>query len=122
MLHSDQRWVSCAHCQVQPYILHSSQDSIGSQQLLLNAEVYGQYVATSLMSSSVDTGNQTEIKLIRDNIGECKLQYSEPQEHVCITVCFARQHQGRRSRSGWSGQNRTTFLDLKMIFGDGRYI
>ena len=21
--------------------------------------------------------------------------------------------QGRRSRSGWSGQNRTTFLDLK---------
>ena len=30
--------------------------------------------------------------------------------------------QGRRSRSGWSGQNRTTFLDLKMLFGNGRYI
>ena len=49
------------------------QDSVGSQQLLLNAEMYGQYVAASLMSNSVDIGDQTDISLVRENIGECML-------------------------------------------------
>ena len=57
------------NCMVLDIILYI-QDSVGSQQLLLNAENYGQYVAASLMSSSVDIGNQTDIRLARENIGE----------------------------------------------------
>ena len=40
-----------------------------SQQLLLSAELYGQYVSLALRSEAVDTGNVTEIKLVRQNIG-----------------------------------------------------
>ncbi|XP_064407630.1 latrophilin-like protein LAT-2 isoform X2 [Halichondria panicea] len=39
-----------------------------SQQLLLNAELYGQYVSLALRSEAVDTGNMTEITLVRQNI------------------------------------------------------
>ncbi|XP_064407631.1 uncharacterized protein LOC135352375 isoform X3 [Halichondria panicea] len=39
-----------------------------SQQLLLNAELYGQYVSLALRSEAVDTGNVTEITLERQNI------------------------------------------------------
>ncbi len=46
------------------------QDAVGSQQVLLNSEMYGQYLAASLRSGLVDTGNKTEIRLTRDNIGE----------------------------------------------------
>ena len=53
------------------YMCIHMQDSAGSQQLLLNAETYGQYVAKSLMSSSVDIGNQSDITLVHDNIREC---------------------------------------------------
>ncbi|XP_064386127.1 sushi, von Willebrand factor type A, EGF and pentraxin domain-containing protein 1-like isoform X2 [Halichondria panicea] len=39
-----------------------------SQQLLLSAELYGQYVSLALRSEAVDTGNMTEITLVRQNI------------------------------------------------------
>ncbi|XP_064407206.1 adhesion G protein-coupled receptor L3-like isoform X3 [Halichondria panicea] len=39
-----------------------------SQQLLLSAELYGQYVSLALRSKAVDTGNVTEITLVRQNI------------------------------------------------------
>ncbi|XP_064396279.1 uncharacterized protein LOC135343205 isoform X2 [Halichondria panicea] len=42
--------------------------SAESQQLLLNAELYGQYVSLALRSEAVDTGNMTEIILERQNI------------------------------------------------------
>ncbi len=46
------------------------QDSAAeSQQLLLSAELYGQYVSLALRSEAVDTGNVTEITLVRQNIG-----------------------------------------------------
>ncbi len=51
------------------------QDSIGSQQVLLNSEMYGLYIVTSLRSDIVNTGNKTEIKLIRENIGERSHNY-----------------------------------------------
>ena len=50
------------------------QDS-DSQQLLLSAESYGQYVSMALKSEAVDTGNMTEITLVRQNIGMCVIQY-----------------------------------------------
>ena len=43
--------------------------SAESQQLLLSAELYGQYVSLALRSEAVDTGNVTEITLVRQNIG-----------------------------------------------------
>ncbi len=43
--------------------------SAESQQLLLSAELYGQYVSLALKSEAVDTGNVTEITLVRQNIG-----------------------------------------------------
>ena len=43
--------------------------SAESQQLLLNAELYGQYVSLALRSEAVDTGDMTEITLVRQNIG-----------------------------------------------------
>ena len=43
--------------------------SAESQQLLLSAELYGQYVSSALRSEGVDTGNVTEITLMRQNIG-----------------------------------------------------
>ncbi|XP_064407434.1 adhesion G protein-coupled receptor L3-like [Halichondria panicea] len=42
--------------------------SAESQQLLLSAELYGQYVSLALRSEAVDTGNMTEITLVRQNI------------------------------------------------------
>ncbi|XP_064386426.1 latrophilin-like protein LAT-2 isoform X1 [Halichondria panicea] len=42
--------------------------SAESQQLLLSAELYGQYVSSALRSEGVDTGNVTEITLMRQNI------------------------------------------------------
>ncbi len=37
--------------------------------MLLSAELYGQYVSLALRSEAVDTGNMTEITLVRQNIG-----------------------------------------------------
>ena len=37
--------------------------------MLLSAELYGQYVSVALRSEAVDTGNVTEITLVRQNIG-----------------------------------------------------
>ena len=54
-----------------------SQDSAAeSQQLLLNAELYGQYVSLALRSEAVDTGNMTEITLVRQNIGMRTLPFT----------------------------------------------
>ena len=46
-----------------------------SQQLLLSAELYGQYVSLALRSEAVDTGNMTEITLVRQNIDMCILHH-----------------------------------------------
>ena len=43
--------------------------SAESQQLLSSAELYGQYVSLALRSEAVDTGNVTEVTLVRQNIG-----------------------------------------------------
>ena len=43
--------------------------SAESQQLLLDAELYDQYVSLALRSEAVDTGDMTEITLVRQNIG-----------------------------------------------------
>ncbi len=40
-----------------------------SQQLLLSAELYGQYVSLALRSEAVDSGDMTEITLVRQFIG-----------------------------------------------------
>lgn len=45
------------------------QDSVGSQQLLANAESYGQYVVKALMNDNIQTGSDTEKLLMRENIG-----------------------------------------------------
>lgn len=42
---------------------------MGSQQLLLNAESYGQYVATALLVDNIETGDETDKTLERENIG-----------------------------------------------------
>ena len=55
------------------YILQDS--AAESQQLLLSAELYGQYVSLALRSEAVDTGNVTEITLVRPNIGMCILHH-----------------------------------------------
>ncbi|XP_064402412.1 adhesion G protein-coupled receptor E3-like isoform X2 [Halichondria panicea] len=44
------------------------QEDSDSQQLLLSAESYGQYVSMALKSEAVDTGSVTEITLVRQNI------------------------------------------------------
>ncbi len=49
--------------------LYSQDSAAESQQLLLNAELYGQYVSLALRSEAVDTGSVTEITLVRQNIG-----------------------------------------------------
>ncbi len=50
-------------------IIMLQDSSAESQQLLLSAELYGQYVSLALRSEAVDTGNVTEITLVRQNIG-----------------------------------------------------
>ncbi len=49
--------------------IYLQDSSAESQQLLLSAELYGQYVSLALRSEAVDTGNVTEITLTRQNIG-----------------------------------------------------
>ena len=49
--------------------IYSQDSSAESQQLLLSAELYGQYVSLALRSEDVDTGSVTEITLERQNIG-----------------------------------------------------
>ncbi len=58
------------HADIDNNHANTLQDSAAeSQQLLLSAELYGQYVSLALRSEAVDTGNVTEITLERQNIG-----------------------------------------------------
>ncbi len=58
------------HADIDNNHANTLQDSAAeSQQLLLSAELYGQYVSLALRSEAVDTGNVTEITLVRQNIG-----------------------------------------------------